>query len=146
MTTTHAPDTRVRRRPTPAARLGFAISIAINGAMLWVAHQLLDWQWPAFLTDEFADVLPLVSASLVVSMAVNAVYLALDRRWVRPLGDLVTAVVAVVVTIRVLDVFPFDFSAYATDWTWLARTTLIVGLVGALIAALVNGVKLITDS
>ncbi|HSK23835.1 MAG TPA: hypothetical protein VK906_11690 [Egicoccus sp.] len=145
MTSTLAPGPATRRPPTTAARFGFAVSIVVNLVLLWAAYQLLDWGWPGFLTADFERLLPLVTASLVVSIAANVAYLLWDRRWVRPLGDLVIAAVGVVVTVRFLDVFPFDFAGYATDWSWLARTVLAVGLVGAAISVIVNGVKLLTD-
>ncbi len=145
MTSTLAPAPgTATRRPTAARRFGYVIGIAVNAVMLWAAYQLLDWQWPRFLTDDFAHVLPLLAVSLVVGMVVNAGFLVRDRGRFRAAGDLVTAAFGMAVSARMLAVFPFDFAGYATDWSWLARVALVVGIVGTAIAVIVNVVKFIT--
>lgn len=144
MTSTLTPARR-RRSPTAAARFGFVVAVAVNLVMLWAAHRLLDWGWPGFLTADFERVLPLVSASILVAVAANLAYLVSDRRWVRPLGETAIAGVGLAATVRLLEVFPFDFGGYATDWSWLVRVALALGVVGTAIALLVNGVKLLTD-
>ena len=51
------------RRPVPPGRqFGYFVAVACNIALLWVSHQLLDWGWPRFLTDEFTSVLPWITA------------------------------------------------------------------------------------
>lgn len=40
-------------------------------------------------------------------------------------------------------VFPFDFAGYATDWSWLLRVAVIVGVVGTGIGVVVHLVKLV---
>ena len=145
MATTVVPKPSNRRSPTGTARFGFAISILVNLALLWTAHHLLAWGWPGFLTADFERVLPAVTVSLCVGVAANLAFLLSDRRRVRPLGDLAVAAVGAAATVVALDVFPFDFAGYTTDWSWLLRTLLVLGLVGASIAVIVNTVKLVTD-
>ena len=65
------PPQQQRRVATPARRFGYLVAAAMNGVMLWVAHRLLDWGWPGFLTDGFALVLGLVTASLIAGIVVN---------------------------------------------------------------------------
>lgn len=143
MTATHAPAPPDQRRPASARRFGYLVAIVVNAVMLWLAHQVLDWGWPGFLTADLADVLWLISASLVASMIVNATYLVHDGDRYRAAGDLVTAAFALAVSVRMWRVFPFDFSAYATDWTWLFRVALVVAIVGTVIAMLVDVGKLV---
>lgn len=142
MAITPTPSTR-RGPSTAARRLGYLGAIAGNAVLLWVAHRLLVWGWPAFLTGEFAQVLPLVTASLIVSMMVNAVFVLRDRGRVKALGDLVNAGVGLAVAVRMWTVFPFDFSGYGTDWAWAVRVALAVGIVATSIGALVNLIKLV---
>jgi hypothetical protein len=115
----------------------------VNGVMLWAAHQLLGWGWPDFLTADFDEVLPVLSASLVVGMVVNACFLVSDRGRFRAFGDLITAVLALAVSVRMWDVFPFDFTGYDRDWSWLFRAGIVLAIVGTAIAGLVNAVKLV---
>jgi hypothetical protein len=133
------------RRPSIAARrFGYLAAIAVDVVVLWVVHQLLGWGWPAFLTEDFEEVLPLISASLIASMVVNAGFLVRDRGRFRALGDLINAAFGMAVSLRMWAVFPFDFSGYDTDWGWALRVALGVGIVATSIGALVNLVKLIT--
>lgn len=143
MTSTVTPPVTVDHRPTPTRRVGYAMAIAVNGLMLWLANQLLDWQWPSFLTTDFDVVLPLLSASFVVGMAVNAGYLVVDRGRFRAVGELLTAGFGLAVSLQMWDVFPFDFTGWSTDWSWLVRVALVVGIVGSGIAILVHLVRLV---
>jgi hypothetical protein len=134
------------RHPTAARRFGYLVAIAVNGVLLWIVNQLLDWQWPGFLTEDFAQVVGLVSASFVVGMVVNAGFLVVDRGRPRALGDLANAAIGFAVSVRTWDVFPFDFAGYGTDWTWLFRLLLAVGILGTLVAIVVNIGRLVTGN
>ena len=138
------PERPQRRMPAPAERFGFLVAAAINGMMLWVAHQLLDWGWPDFLTDDFELVLGLVTASFIAGIVVNLALAVHHRGRIRALADLVTAAFALAVGLRMWEVFPFDFTGYATDWSGFARVALIVGIVATGIALVAHLVKLVT--
>jgi hypothetical protein len=132
------------RLPTPAKRFGYLVAAAINGVMLWVVHQLLDWRWPGFLTDDFELVLGLVTASLIASIVVNLVLAVHHRGRFRALADLVTAAFGLAVGLRMWEVFPFDFTGYATDWSGPVRVALGVGIAATGIAIVANLAKLVT--
>ena len=132
-----------RTRPTTANRVGYVIAIVINAALLVVVNNLLAWGWISWLTDEFEEVLPLLNLSLTATILVNVVYLAYDAAWFKSISELGLLVISLAVTIRLYQVFPFDFSAYAADWALLARTVLIIAMVGVGIAMIVQVVKLV---
>ncbi|MBY5162729.1 hypothetical protein [Salsipaludibacter albus] len=134
---------RTDQRPTTGRRAGYVIAIGVNGLLLWLLFQLGDWGWPAFVTDDLALVVGAVSASLVASVLANGVYLVADGGRIRAAGELVTTSVGLVAAVRVWDVFPFDFSAYAVDWTWLVRTLLVIAIVGSMVAIVVHLVRLV---
>lgn len=126
-------------RPTAARRFGYSLAVVGNAVGLWLVHQLLDWHWPAFLTADFREVLPLLSASLVAGLVANVVFHVRDRGVVRALGDGVTSALGIAVSVRLLQVFPVDFTGYDRDWSGLVRVLLVVGIVGSaigLVAAL----------
>ncbi len=136
-----------RSRPSVAARrLGYLVAIGVNGVLLYVVNNLLAWEWPRFLTGDFDRVLPLLNVSIVASMIVNAVYLAYDERWLKTLGDVVTAGISLAVVARTLAVFPFDFTPYAFNWETLARVCLVFMIVALSIAIVAGTVKLIVDT
>ena len=149
MTSTFAPSPApvTRRtattRPTTARRVGHILSILTNAVMLWAAYQLLDWGWPGFLTGDFAQVLGILTLSLLASAIASAGFLFRDRGRFRALADLVTGSISIAVLMRLWSVFPFDFAAYDQDWSWLVRVVIVVGVVGTSIGLIVSVVRLV---
>lgn len=126
-----------------SARPGYVAAIVVQALFLWVAHHLLGWGWPSFLTSSFEQVLPWITASIIVSIVVNACFLIWDRGLFRALGDTATAMMGVAVGVVTWDVFPFDFSGWGTDWSWLVRLVVAVGIVGSAIGVVVNGTRFV---
>jgi len=144
MSSTLTREEALTRRVTRGAkRFGYLVAAVLNGVMLWLAHQLLDWEWPRFLTLEFNDLLPLLTFSFVVSIVANVLYAWSDTWPIKPIGEMTTAAISFVVALRTLRVFPFDFSGYEADWSWLARTIIVVAVVGSTIGFLVHLAKLV---
>jgi hypothetical protein len=128
-----------KARPSPAPhRSGNIVPVAINAVMLWGAHRILDWGWFPFLTQAWTQVLPILTASLVVAIVVNVLFLAYDGVWLRAPGDILMAAFSIAVSVRMWRVFPFDFSAYAFPWTTVARVLIVVSIVGSAIAIVVE--------
>ena len=127
-----------RRPPRPARRLGYGIAAAANLVGIWIVENLLDWGWPRFLTADFELVVPIITLSFVLGVVANMVYVADDAPWIKSLGTIVTGLVSIVVSVRVWQVFPFDFSTYAIDWTALARAFLVVAIVGTVVGVLIE--------
>ena len=83
--------TTVARRPSTAGRrAGYVVSAAINGTLLWLIHVWPGWDAVPFLTADFEKVLWLVDLSLVVTIALNLLYLIRDPRWLTAAGAVVT--------------------------------------------------------
>ena len=59
-----------------------------------------------------------------------------------PIGEMITAAVGFAVALRTWRVFPFDFTGYDTDWSWLVRLILIIVMVGTAIGFVAESVKL----
>lgn len=123
-------------------RLGYSIAIGMNVVILIIVQNILDWGWLPFLTEDFADLVPWISFSLVVSIVANSVYLFNDTRVVKSVGQIGINLVSIFVTYQVFTVFPFDFTAYSFDWGLLMRIVLIVAMVGAGIGVLAEIYKL----
>lgn len=132
------------RRPPATRRLGYTIAIMVNGAILFVAHNLLAWGVPAWLTEDFGDVLPILTTSLLVTIMVNTVFLFFDEPWFTTACELVTLGLAMGVAVTTYRVFPFDFSASASDWSTIVRWIIILTIAAMAIALVVNAVKLVT--
>jgi len=135
---------RQAKRPSPATRrFGYLVALALNVALLVVIHVNPGWEAASFLTEDTADVLPLVTVSIALSILVNLVWLAYDPVWLRALGDLLTAVAGVVAAIPVLQVFPFTFPE-GSLWPTVVRIALWVAIVGGAIGAVANLVALVS--
>lgn len=133
-----------RRPGTAARRFGYLVAVLVNGGLLYAANVWPGWEAVPFLTSETHQVLGLVNASILVSAAVNLVYLVTDPRWLRALGDVVTTGVGIAALVRIRAVFPFTFTDTTLDWTLVANVLLVVGIVGSaigIVAALVAFVR-----
>lgn len=137
------PAPRETRPAAPGTKFGHAVSILVNGVLLYVVNNLQDWDVLPFLTEGFGDVVPLLSLSLVASMVVNAVYLWFDVDWFKSMTQIGLLVIGLVVTLRILSVFPFDFSEYDFPWAGTTRAVLILAIVGVCIGMIVEAVKLL---
>ncbi len=71
-------------------------------------------------------------------MVVNALFVLADPPRFKALGNVVTSAISLVVAVRTWQVFPFDFSSYAFDWTWVARLVIVLAAVGSGIAVFAN--------
>lgn len=133
-----APAPMRKRAPTGLRRFGYALSIAMNGVLMYAVAVWPGWAAVPFLTDDAVLVVPFALASLAVGMAVNATWFAADPPWWRALGEAITGALAVAVGVRLWQVFPFDFGDQQTPWRMLTRFVLAVIIAGAAIGVAVS--------
>lgn len=114
----------------------YGAAVVVNVLLLLAVLYLPIGDWVPFLTDDFALLIPWISASLLVTIAVNVVYQFDDSKTMTSLGQVVTGLVGLAVTYRTFQVFPFDFSSYEFNWAPVARTALIVAMFGCLLGVL----------
>jgi hypothetical protein len=134
-----------KRAPVASRRVGYAVAILVNAAMLFAVNRWPGWDAVPFLTTDTREVLALVNASILAGVIANTVYLANDARWVRALGDLVTTSIGLAAMVRIWQVFPLDFAGSSFNWELVARILLAVGIVGSGIAIITALVSLITS-
>jgi len=124
-------------------RFGFLMGALFNGLLIWVAHNLLDWGFPPFLTDAFDDALPAVTASLVVAIVANGLRIIYPARWFVTATEVLVVIVNFYATVVMWRVFPFDFSEYQFRWDLVMRAFLILALVGTAIGLIGQVLKLL---
>jgi len=142
-------QTQIERRPTAVRatkQVGYAIAIGVNAAMIYIANHLLAWEFPPFLTQDFERVLTIINVSLGASMVANLMYIVYDDAWFKSLSQVGVNLIGLAATIRIWQVFPFDFTPYAVDWSLVARFVLVVALVGTAIGTVVEIGKLATGA
>ena len=130
------------RQSATQRRFGYLVAVAVNAGLLYVVNNILDWDVAPFLTDDFERVAPIVGVTLSVGILINLIYLFFDAKWIKALTQIGLAGISIAATIRLYQVFPFDFSAYEFPWGAITRTILILGIVGASISIIVETVKL----
>lgn len=136
-------DLKQRRVMSPTdRRFGYGIAIFVNLVMLVVVQNILDWGILSFLTPEFATVVPWMTFSIIVSIIVYAVFMITDSPTVVSFGRIIMNLTSLLATWRLLEVFPFDFTGYEFDWTLATRAVLILTIVGTVIGAVVEAVRL----
>jgi hypothetical protein len=114
------------------------MSILINAALLYAINEWPTWHAVPFLTSSTPQVLGLVNASLIVGLVVNVVYLAVNSPPIWALGQLAVLAVGLAATLRVWDVFPFDFTGSSFDWVLVVRVVLVIAIVGSIIGLIVQ--------
>jgi hypothetical protein len=135
--------TTVAKRPSRASRrAGYVVAAAINGVLLWLIHVWPGWDAVPFLTADFESVLWLIDLSLVVTVALNVLYVIRDPRWLTAAGAVVTTAIGFAAAVRMLQVFPFDFGD-SGFWPVVFRIALWVAVVGAAIGVIANLVVLV---
>lgn len=137
MTAPTPPPAKARARRN-GRRAGYVVAIIINLLVLGFINTWPGWESFDFVTADAADVVPLVNLSIGVTIVANLVYLVVDAPRVKAFGEMVTSAVAMVVSVIVLRVFPFDFSAYAFPWELITRVILVIAVIGSGISVLVN--------
>jgi hypothetical protein len=143
MSTTQTLTTKPTLSPG-TKRFGYLVAVAVNIVMIVVANNILEWGWLPFLTEDFASLLWLINISLGATILANIVYMSFDPPWFKSLTRIGLNLISLIVTIRMLQVFPFDFSGYQFDWEIVTRVVLILAIIGTAIAVVVETVKLAT--
>lgn len=136
-----------RRPPTATRRVGYAVAVLVNAALLYAANVWPGWETIPFLTEDTERVIRLVNASIMVGLAANIVYLVRDPRWLKALGDVVTTTVGLAALVRIWQVFPFDLDSSGFDWPLAVRILLGIAIVGSVIgilAGLTTFVRIVT--
>ncbi len=128
---------------SPATRrFGYSVAIVINAGLLVVVNNVLAWGWFPWLTDDFEQVLPLISLQLVAGILINVAYLFYDKARFKSASQILVNLIGLGATVRTLQVFPFDFSAYEFNWAAVARVVLILGILASTAAIISEVVKL----
>lgn len=129
------PCVQDERRSGVGRRIGCAVAVAVNAALLYVVNVAPGWESWGLLTPSAAQVVGIVNASLWVGAGVNLICLMFDTPLVKALGDTLTAGFAAAVTLKTLQVFPFD----VTDgWEWVLRAAFVLALFGSAVGVLVG--------
>lgn len=136
---------RKQRAPRGTRVVGYVVAAVVNVAFIWLVKVAPGWRWLPILSDDFSQVVGLLTFSFVVSVVVNLVYVAFDPPWMKHLGEALTASIAAVVMLQVVVVFPFDLGSQWAGWETPLRVLMGVGCAVLAIAAVANLALLARD-
>jgi len=125
-----------------ARRAGYAVSVVVNVIMWVLVNVRPGWRDLPFLTEDFLAILWMVNLSIITSAIVNVAYLFYDPAWFKSLCQVGVLSVGLAASIRMWQVFPFDFSSHTFPWEGITRVLLILGIFGPVVAIIVELVKL----
>jgi hypothetical protein len=131
---------------TTEKRFGYGIAVVFNVVALVFVQYVLEWGILPFLTDEFAIVAPWITLSIGVSIVANLGFMLASSERVVSWGKIVMNATSLAATWVMLDVFPFDFTGYEFDWAPVTRIVLILAMIGTLVGAITEAVKLAKGS
>lgn len=125
-------------------RFGYAVGAGINAVLYFIVSNIVDWEWPGFITADFDRVDEVVLLSLGAAVVANLIYVWNDTMPLKAFMEATVSSISLVATIRLWQVFPFDFSENSFDWTTVARVVLGIAIIGTaigIITSLVKGIR-----
>jgi len=140
MTTSSAPAASPVVRS--AKRFGYSVAAAMNGVMIFVVHNVTEWELFGWLTADFDRLLPWLTVSFVAGIGLNLVYAWDDSVPIRSPGQIMSALIGLIVTLQTLAIFPFDFSNYDFNYSVPIRIALWVAIGGIVFGAATEARKL----
>lgn len=127
------------------SQIGYGIAIGLSLVLIYIVQNIEEWDFLPFLTDDFGQVVPWITFSLIAGVLAYLMYIFYDSQTLRWSGEIMTNLITIAVTWKVFTVFPFDFEAYEFPWDFLARFVMVLAIVGASIGAVVDLVKIINS-
>lgn len=123
---------------TVTTRGGNIGSVLVNAVLLWGINIWPGWKAVPFLTADMERVLGMINASLTAGIIANLIFVVIRNRGVMALGNLVVLGIGLAATLRMLEVFPFDFGDSWSGWPVVVRVLLVLGIVGSIIGMVVE--------
>ncbi len=108
------------------------------------------WQMHTLVNSDFSLWLPILTATLVLSIIAHAIMIVYDKYLLREAAHLVLDVLGAVTVVTLLSIYPFDFSSIpngdvVTGLSVGITVTLVLFAIGFSIGALVRFIKLVVN-
>lgn len=123
---------------TVTTRGGNIGSVLVNAVLLWGINIWPGWKAVPFLTADMERVLGMINASLTAGIIANLIFVVIRNRGVMALGNLAVLGIGLAATLRMLEVFPFDFGDSWSGWPVVVRVLLVLGIVGSIVGMVVE--------
>lgn len=127
-----------------ARRVGYAFGLLFSLLFLWIVTNVDTWSLN-WITEEWSQIESILRLSVTIDLIVYAVFLIGDARLIYYLGKLLTNIFGIYVSIRMFQVFPFDFNELAGGWGWLNSVfpvLIILGIIALIVSLIIRTVRL----
>lgn len=118
----------------------FIGAIIVNVIVLYVVNNLLSWHL-GFILPSFQDVLWILNISIGMTILANIIFLIYHPGWFRSIMQIILNILGFMVCYYLYTIFPFIFSNAA--YTIALKILIILGMVGVIIASIVEVFRLI---
>lgn len=118
----------------------FIVAIIFNIIFLYIVNNLLSWNL-GFISPTFQDVIWIFNISICANIVANIIWLAYHPGWFRSIIQIILNILGFLVCYYLFIIFPFIFSQVA--YTIALKLLIILGMVGLIIASLVELVRII---
>lgn len=119
----------------------FIGAIIVNIIVLYVVNNLLSWHL-GFILPSFKDVLWILNISIGATIIANIIFLLYHPGWFRSIVQIILNILGFLVCYYLYTIFPFIFSH--ASYTIVLKILLILGMVGVIIASIVEVLRLIS--
>lgn len=139
------PKKKDKKKSPCKRRVAYIFGVFFSLLFLWIIGNFDNWEWK-FITKDWGQIVDIVRYSIYLSIVMYAVFIVYDKKLFYYLGRLVMDAVSIYVSIRMYQVFPFDFKYLFDGWEWLNSVfpwVLIIAIVGISIGIIVRTGKLL---
>lgn len=121
---------------------GYLIAGLVYVSILVIINVRPGWRELPFVTEDLTGILWVVNLSLAFGAVVNVAYLWHDPAWFGSAGQIGESALGLAAEVCLLQVFPFDLSAYSFNWSALTRLFLVLAAVGSVVTIAVELTRL----
>ena len=125
-----------KKKKSPAMRRAsyiFGIFFAI--LFLWIINNYENLGWK-FITQDFDQVVDIVRFSIYLSIIVYGLFIFYDKKLFYFLGKLAVDGISIYISVRLFQVFPFDFNHLFGGWGWLNDVFPYLLILGVIVAGI----------
>ena len=137
------PQPQAQLSKSSGRRVGYLVAAVINLVLWFLANVEPGWQALWFLTPSAEQLLPLFNLVILTQAAANVLYAIFDSTGLKRFLEVPLTVLSLILAVRVLVVFPFDFGPNGGIWSQIVHVIAFIGVFGTAIALIVDLAQLV---
>ena len=134
------PKKKKKKKSPAARRVMYIFGLFFALLFLWIINNIDNWGWE-FITEDWDQIVRIVKFSIYLSIVIYIAFILHDKKLFYYVGKLAMDIVSIWVSIRMYQVFPFEFEHLFGGWGWLNEVfpwVLIIAVIGIIIGIVVR--------